>query len=173
MYYNTDKNGCFIVKRHSIILLWDFLKFILSIVFLCILYWVYISYKQVFVWNLSSIKIWVFVFMFVMLNYIFFKHIMSLINYYNNLIVVHNDKISIIKCSLILQDDIEAINPLNIMKIDVFSHWFFSNILNFWNLVIEQQKDEVRTFHFIPNPKKLLQIIREVRNKGEAKIDNF
>jgi hypothetical protein len=169
MYYFKDENDSYIIKRHSIILFFDIFKFIFSILFLCFFYWFFITYKHVFVWNLDFISKWLFVFIFVMLNYVFFRHILSLIDYYNNLIVIHNNKLSIIRCSLILKDDVEAINPLNIMKIDVFSHWLISNLLNFWNLVIEQQKDEVRTFHFIPNPEKLLKIIREIRSREEEK----
>lgn len=169
MYYFKDKNWAFIVKRHGILIFLDIFKFIFSLLFIFFLYWFYFRYKSVFIWDLNFIRILFFIFIFIILNYIFFKYILSLIEYYNNLIVIHDNKISIIKCSLILKDDVEAINPLKIMKIDVFSHWLISNILNFWNLVIEQQKDEVRIFHFIPRPERLLQIIRDMRAKEESK----
>ena len=75
--------------------------------------------------------------------------------------IIQDDHVAIIKASLILKDDIEIIDSYRVMKIDAFCRWFFSNILWYWNLVIEQQKDDVRTFHFIPDPYKVLELLRE------------
>jgi hypothetical protein len=48
-----------------------------------------------------------------------------------------------------------------VMKIDVECHGLFANIFGYGHLVMEQQKDEVRTIHFIPKPYKVWQILRE------------
>jgi hypothetical protein len=36
-----------------------------------------------------------------------------------------------------------------------------TNLLGYGNLVIEQQRDELRILHFIPKPYKALQLLRE------------
>jgi hypothetical protein len=48
-----------------------------------------------------------------------------------------------------------------VMKIDVEVHGLLSNLLGYGHLIMEQQKDEVRTIHFIPQPYKIWQILRE------------
>ena len=47
------------------------------------------------------------------------------------------------------------------MKIDVEVHGLLSNLLGYGHLIMEQQKNEVRTIHFIPQPYKVWQILRE------------
>lgn len=47
------------------------------------------------------------------------------------------------------------------MKIDVECHGLLANIFGYGHLIMEQQKDEVRTIHFIPKPYKIWQILRE------------
>nr|MDD3720365.1 hypothetical protein [Candidatus Gracilibacteria bacterium] len=91
------------------------------------------------------------------------------IEYNNNIIIVYRDHIYIIRSSLILIDDIEVLDPYRIMRMDVVCHGLISNLLDYGNLIIEQQQDEtkegIRTFHFVPNPYKLLSIIKEQRRR--------
>jgi hypothetical protein len=49
------------------------------------------------------------------------------------------------------------------MKVDGYSRGFFANVLWYGNIIIEQQKDDVRVFHFIPHPHKILMIIKRQR----------
>lgn len=102
---------------------------------------------------------------FSVLNYAFIKLINSLIIYYNELILVYDDKITIIKCSLVLRDDIEIIDAYRVMKTDAFTRGIIWNLLSYGNLVIEQQKDEVRIFHFISKPYRILEILNRQREK--------
>ena len=71
-----------------------------------------------------------------------------------------------------MKDDIESIDAYRIMKIDAFSHWFWSNVIGYGDLIIEQQKDEVRTFHFIPKPYKIFWIIRDHKKKVFEKMNS-
>lgn len=163
-YYKLDSENCIIVKRHVMYLFFHFLKFLFFIIMAFFLYWFYITYKiplsSVLWWELNFINNSIFVFIFIILNYSFFKFILSLISYHNNLIIIHEKKVSIIRCTLILKDDMEAIDPMTIKKIDSVSRGIMWNILWYWNLVIEQM-DHMRTFHFIPHPEDLINILRE------------
>jgi len=49
------------------------------------------------------------------------------------------------------------------MKVDVFMRGIFANILGYGNLIIEQQRDDVRMFHFVPKPYEILLVIRKQR----------
>lgn len=94
-------------------------------------------------------------------NYAFRKLIQWIIFYYNDLVIFMHDKIIIVKSSLVIQDDLEIIEVWKVMKIDVQCHWFFANFFWYWNLVIEQQRDQLRILHFIPDPYKALWLLRE------------
>jgi hypothetical protein len=64
---------------------------------------------------------------------------------------------------LILQDDVEVIDAYRIVKVDSYARGFFPNLFEYWDIIIEQQKNEVRTLHFIPNPYKFLEIMKQQR----------
>ena len=64
-----------------------------------------------------------------------------------------------------MRDDIEVIDSYRIVKVDGFSRGFFANVLWYWNLVIEQQRNDVRLFHFVPLPYKILLIIKQQREE--------
>lgn len=119
--------------------------------------------------DLNYINYVFFILSFVILNYAFISFMFYCIEYNNNIIIVYRDHIYIIRSSLILIDDIEVLDPYRIMRMDVVCHWLISNLLDYWNLIIEQQQDEtkewIRTFHFVPNPYKLLSIIKEQRRR--------
>lgn len=98
---------------------------------------------------------------FLLINYSFIQLILGIIRYYNNLVIIVRDKFIIIHSSLMLQEDLEIMDLGKVMKIDVVCHGLFANIFGYGHLVMEQQKDEVRTIHFIPKPYKVWQILRE------------
>lgn len=110
-----------------------------------------------------------FIIIYTILNYAFISYILYFIEYNNNIIIVSKDHIYIIRTSLILVDDIEVLDPYRIMRLDVVCHGLVSNILDYWNLIVEQQQDDtkewIKTFHFIPNPYKLLSLIKEQRKQ--------
>lgn len=165
MFYYTYKDGFTIIKRHLLLFVSWYFKFIFFLLVSILLYIISVD-KLV---NLSEDMIYlnyiVYFLILVFINYAFFRLILTLIDYYHNLIIIKNDQIIIIECSLLLKDDIEIIDSYRIMKIDAFSHWFFANILSYWKLVIEQQRDEVRICHFVPNPYFVLNILRKQKQE--------
>ena len=80
--------------------------------------------------------------------YWFIKIIFAFWENNNEILIIHNDQIIIIKASLILMDDIEVIDAYRLMKIDSYAEWFWANLLGYWNIVLEQQKDNVRNIDF-------------------------
>lgn len=139
------------------------IKFIFLIWLSFFLYW--LSFKVIQTYpDIQYLNVIFFIFVFGTLNYAFISLILSCIYYYFDLIVIYKDQIVMIKCSLILRDDIEIVDAYRIMKVDGYSRWLWANIFWYWNLIIEQQKDDVRVFHFIPKPYKLLLIIKKQRD---------
>ena len=161
-YYNKTIDDAIIIKRHFLLLFIKIIRFVFLILIAFFLYFIYVK----FLVNLENSFAWFlrygsFLVIFSLLNYAFIKLILNVIEYYHTLIIITDEQILIINCSLFMKDDIESIDAYRIMKIDAFSRWFWANIIGYWNLIIEQQKDEVRTFHFIPQPYKIFAIIRE------------
>ncbi len=90
----------------------------------------------------------------------------------NKVIIISSGEIFFIRSSLILRDDLEVLDLYRVMTIDSYCHWLFSNIFNFWEVVIEQQKIDddnnnknVRKLYFIPNPYKLVSLIKDKKRK--------
>ncbi|USN58226.1 MAG: hypothetical protein H6767_08120 [Candidatus Peribacteria bacterium] len=106
-----------------------------------------------------------FVLIMVVLNYAFLRLVLSIIDYYHTIIIVKGEQIFIIHCTIIMQDDMEVIDSYRITKVDVFSHGIIANLIGYGNLVIEQQRDDVRTFHFIPDPYRILKILKEQKQQ--------
>lgn len=100
---------------------------------------------------------------FCLVHYAFFILTSLLIKYFNNVIIISANSLVSIKCSLLLKDDIEIIDCYRITKVDAFTHWFLPNILGYGELVIEQQQQDVKKFHYIPKPYKILEIIKKQR----------
>lgn len=152
-----------IVRRHYILVVLRVLKFLFLLClasFLYIISWEIINNYP----DLYYLKFIFFLFVFWAINYAFLSLILSIIEYYFDLMIVYKDQIVSIKCSLLFRDDIEIIDAYRIMKVDGYSRWLFQNILSFWNLVIEQQKEESKIFHFMPKPYKILMIIQKQRD---------
>lgn len=164
MHYST-RDKYTIVKRHYVILFLRLAKFVFLLMLVGFLYWLSFIFIDKFDDTVSYIHYIFFGFIFGLLNYAFFSFILSLITYYFNLIVIYKDQIVFIKCTLLFRDDIEVFDAYRIVKVDGFVRWIVANVLGFWSLVIEQQKNDVRTFHFIPKPYKILMIINKQREE--------
>ena len=162
VYYDKRSENAIVIKRHFILLLIKIIRFVFLIMVAFFLYFIYTKFLA----NLENdfagfLHYGSFLIIFWLLNYAFIKLVLNIIEYYHTLIIITDEQILIINCSLFMKDDIESIDAYRIMKIDAFSHWFWSNVIGYGNLIIEQQKDEVRTFHFIPHPYRIFGIIRD------------
>ena len=161
MHYST-RDWYTIIKRHYILLFFRLAKFGFLLLLVGLLYWFSLWFLSNYE-DLPFMRYLFFTFLFLLLNYAFFSLILSLIRYYFNLIVIYKDQIVFIHCTLLFRDDIEVFDSYRIMKVDGYARWFFANVLWFWTLVIEQQKNDVRLFHFIPKPYRILLIIKKQR----------
>ncbi len=90
---------------------------------------------------------------------------MYYIKYYNNLIIFYKQQIIVIKSSLLWTDNVEIVDLHKITKLDTFCNWIMPNLLWYWILVLEQQRDEVREFWYVPNPHKAISFLNEEREK--------
>ena len=148
-----------IIRRHWIVLLFKYLKTILFLILAGILFFIATSFSIV-LWD--EIKyLLLFPSIFILVNYAFFKLVLWYIKFYNDLLVIHDGQLIVIKSSLLFMDNIEFIDINKITKLDTYCRWLIPNIMWFWNLVAEQQRDEVRTFHFVPEPFRALQILKD------------
>jgi hypothetical protein len=163
MAHYTSIHWYTVMRRHAILPIIRVMKFFFLLTVACFIYWTSIKLWWLYP-DIEYLNIVFFIFIFGILNYAFISLILSFIYYYYDLIVVYKDQIVMIKCSLILRDDIEIVDAYRIMKVDWYSRGFFANIFWYWNLIIEQQKDDVRTFHFVPKPYKILLIIKKQRD---------
>ncbi len=161
MFWPKVKDWCVVIRRHFILKLFPILKFSFFIFLSLIIYFIYYKIWHKIDGEMTYLLYVLLSFIFIIVNYAFIKFILDIIEYYNDLIIVSDDHIFIIKSSLILKDDLEIIDSYRVMKTDAYCHWFLANIFWYWNLVIEQQKDDVRVFHFIPSPYKVLKILRD------------
>lgn len=149
-----------IIKRHSIVPILIFARFILIF-----LIWLVLAHFWVSWWEQNAIYYSIeIIIVSLILNYAFYKLVIWLIWYYNNLIIFIWNKIIFINASLIMKDDLEIIDLKKVMKVDMTRRWIFANVLGFWHMVVEQQKNDVRIFHFIPKPYIVLRNLEKRRN---------
>ncbi|MCH2188449.1 hypothetical protein MK079_01310 [Candidatus Gracilibacteria bacterium] len=104
-----------------------------------------------------------FIIAFILLQYAFFRFISDFVKHYNKLIVIHDDSIIILNASLILKDDIEILDARKIIKIDKMSRGIISNLMGFGNIIMEQQNNDVRTFHYVPRINKFVDACNRQR----------
>ncbi len=161
-----------VVRRHFILMFFKFAKFIFLLLISFFIYFVLLKYWDIISKDLKSVNYIVFSFCFITLNYAFLNLILYVIEYYNKVIIISSGEIFFIRSSLILRDDLEVLDLYRVMTIDSYCHWLFSNIFNFWEVVIEQQKIDddnnnknVRKLYFIPNPYKLVSLIKDKKRK--------
>lgn len=133
-----------------------------------VLVWFLFLYFAVVFWDKlwDEIKhIFLFPFIFILINYAFIRLLLWFIKFYNDLLVINDWELIVIKSSLLFKDNIEFIDINKITKLDTYCRWLIPNVLWFWILVAEQQRDEVREFHYVPEPFKALQIINEEKQQ--------
>lgn len=90
---------------------------------------------------------------------------MYYIRYYNNLIIFYKQQIIVIKSSLVWTDNVEIIDLHKITKLDTFCDWIMPNLIWYWILVIEQQREQVRDFWYVPKPHKAISYLNDEREK--------
>lgn len=100
---------------------------------------------------------------FIFLNYAFFKLILWYIKYYNNLLILHKEQLIVIKSSFLDMDDVEVVDLHKVTKIDWYCRGIIPNLLWYGTLVIEQQRDKVRDFWFIPNVHRAMNYLKEIK----------
>lgn len=159
-----------IIKRHFIILLIIFVRFIFVI-------WVATALYVIVALNKAEmspdlIHFLAFPVIFLLINYAFVKLAFSLIEYNNNLIIYIRNKVILLKSTILLVDDVEIIDMKKIMKVDVECRGILANVIGYWDLVIEQQKNDVRMLHFVPFPYKALKMLEDTRDLvHQKKVD--
>jgi len=167
MGYVIEKEWYIIIQRHIMFVLIKYIKDLFFIILWLSIF--YFSYLNLVSFKESEFNIISFVVIILLLHYAFIKIILYTVIYYYNLIIVFEDEFTIIKSSLILEVDIEVIDIYKIMKIDSYIRWLFPNIFWYWSIIIEQQKNDVREFHYISKPYSLLKLLKKQRNEFEAK----
>ncbi len=158
-----SKYDYIIIRRHWIILVFRYLQFALYSFVAIVLF--YFSLKLVnTVWH-DLVHFLFYPTVFLLINYAFIKLVLSYIKYYNNLLIIHNWQLIVIQSSLFFKDDIEFIDINKITKLDTYCRWLVPNLLWYGNLVVEQQRDEPRLFHFVPELYKALHILKEEKQR--------
>lgn len=152
-----------IIKKHWIVLFFKYLKLIFFLSLVWILYYFSITYVDS-IWH-ELVIYFIFPIIFILVNYAFFKLILWYIKFYNDLLVIYDWQLIVIKSSLLFMDNIEFIDINKITKLDTYCRWLIPNVMWYWNLVAEQQRDEVRTFPFVPEPFRALQLINEEKQR--------
>ncbi|MDD4151343.1 MAG: hypothetical protein PHR68_01900 [Candidatus Gracilibacteria bacterium] len=152
-----------IIKRHWIVIFAKLIKAFFFLFIALIFYYGAITYYDIlgqeFVLYIILPIIWI------ILNYSFIKIFETFLQYYNEVLIIHGDQIIIIRSSLFLMDDIEIIDSYRVMKFDSYADGFWANLLGYGHIVLEQQKDNVRIFHFVPQPYRVISILKEQRDK--------
>ena len=62
---------------------------------------------------------------------------------------------------LFLRDDFEVMDLRRVTKVDAFCHGLLRNMFNYGEIELEQQREEKRVLHFVPNPGRLMAILRD------------
>lgn len=157
-------NWFILIKRNILLLVVKILKSIFFIFTSIVIFYFSILFFDKLS-NIDWLKYVSFIIIFLLTNYAFLNLISSIVEYYNDLIILHEDQIIILKSSLLLNDDMEVIDIDNVIKLDGYKRWILQNILGYWDIIIEQQKNELRVFHFISNPHQMLKILKFQKDK--------
>jgi len=162
MNYYTKWN-LVIIRKHILLLLFKSLKVVMYLLVAWFLYWITIKYRDVF-WE-DLVRYWFLPIILFIVNFAFLKLILYVIQHYNNLLIFHDDHLVVVKSSFILIDDIEILDVNKITKIDTFRRGIMPNLFWYWTVIVEQTRDEVRKFSFIPNPQRTLSLFREQKER--------
>lgn len=172
-YHYPEMNNCVLVKRHIILLIYKSIPFVLMMLLWLLWMW-YIIYQPV----MDNIYYVLLIFSTSLFYMWFLAFILRYIKYKWSLIIIHKDQIILISYWLVLKEDIEIIDAFRVVKFDAFSHWIWSNMIWYWKLKIEQQREEARIVNFIPAPFKMLKFLKMQKDyileqKKLSKIDDL
>lgn len=156
------KDDYTLITRHPIVLLHDIVKSLFFIIASGLILLVVSQYRAIL--STDTVLYILFPIALLLVNYAFMKLILSIINYYNKLIIIVPDKLIIIDSSLVMKEDIEIVDLSKVVKVDVECHGIFAVIFGYGHLIIEQSRNEVRTLHFVSKPYDILHIIKEETN---------
>ena len=152
-----------IIRRHWIVLLFKYLKNALFLWLALFLYFIATKYSGLILDEI--IYFLLFLSIFLLINYAFINLALGYIEFYNDLLIIHDWQLIVIKSTLLFKDDIEFIEVNKITKLDTFCRGIVPNVFSYWNLVVEQQRDEVRLFPFVPEPFKALKILKDEKDR--------
>ena len=153
------KNNYTLITRHPVILIHHLVKSIMFLILGALILLVVSQYRTIL--SKETIQFILFPIALLLINYAFMKLILAIINYYNKLIIIIADKLILIDSTLVMREDIELIELQKIVKIDIMCHGIFAAIFGYGHLIIEQQRDEARTLHFVSRPYDILHLMRE------------
>lgn len=159
IYY--EKNGYILVKRHWIVMLFNYLEFIFFNSTAFFLYYICIKFQKNMTYELINYVF--FPVIFLLINFAFFKLAFELIRYFNNLIILNKNNLIVIKTSLIDTDNVEIIDIHKITKIDTSIKWIFSNIFSYGDLILEQNRARTRIFNHIYKPYRIATYLRDIK----------
>ncbi len=162
-HYKTV-NDFTLIKRHILLLIISILKSLFLILVSILLYYIWNKYFLVDI-ETELVKYLFFWVVFLLINYSFLSLISSIVEYYNNLVVLYKDRIIILQSSLILKDNIEIIYIHKVVKINWSKIWVFQNILWYWNITIEEQNNNIRILNFISKPNSILKLLNSQKDK--------
>lgn len=160
------KNWITIVKRHAVIIFLIIARFTFIFGIALALYIAIMLTPNL---DVEIRNYLLFPLLFFLVNYAFIKLILNTIWYNFNLILFIWNKVILIRSTLFLIDDVEIIDMWKIMKVDIECRGIIPNILWFGHLIIEQQKNDVRILHFIPDPYHALNILETHRDMVHSK----
>ncbi len=147
-----------IIRKHFIVSFILILKFLFIFSIAMSLFWA-VYYSKAYIWH----TFWLF-FLFnilIILNFWFLHFILKFIINMNDLFIIHKDKIIISQSSLIMQDDIEIIHSYAINKFKKNKHWIFQNMFKYWDIIIEQQNDAIKTIKYLPFPTNIIILLNQ------------
>ena len=157
-------NWYILIKRNLLLLIVRIIKSLFFIILISFVFYFSSKYSEIFQ-SIEWLRYLSFTVVFLFLNYAFINLISSIVEYYNDLIILHEDQVILIKSSLIMKDDMEVIDIHNVIKIDWFKRWIMQNLLWYWDIIIEQQKNEVKVLHFISKPHHIINMLRAQKDK--------
>lgn len=160
-----------LIGRNILLLIIKIIKSLFFILISLIIFYFSMKFYDKLI-NIDSLKYMSFIIVFLLINYAFLSLVSSVIEYYNDLIILHEDQIIILQSSLILKDDMEVIDIHKIISLDWFKRGLIQNILWYWDIIVEQQKNEVKVLRFISQPHQILNLLRSQKDKYSNNINN-
>jgi hypothetical protein len=150
-----------IVIRHWMVLVFSYMGFSFRLSVAILLFFITYSFKGTF--SPAFIEYIMLPMIIININYAFIHLMLHFVRYYHKIAVIlePEDKMILLSTSLFFQDDVQILELRKITKLEVDCDGFFPNVFDYGDLVIEQQNNDIRRLYRVPNPNRLLKIIRE------------